>query len=121
MSKAELDNLVGIGKLKLEPASRAEFDGMVSSARTRLTDAQNEGLDSDSRFDLAYGAAHRLALVSLRHLGYRSGDRLQSSKRSFTPWEQTRPISKSSFALIISAIWPNTRAVPTLVRNFWLI
>lgn len=32
MSKAELDNLVGIGKLKLEPASRAEFDGMVSSA-----------------------------------------------------------------------------------------
>lgn len=76
MSKAELDNLVGIGKLKLEPASRAEFDGMVSSARTRLTDAQNEGLDLDSRFDLAYGAAHRLALVSLRHLGYRSGDRI---------------------------------------------
>jgi hypothetical protein len=45
MSKAELDNLVRIGKLKLEPASRVEFDGMVSSARTRLVDAQNEGLD----------------------------------------------------------------------------
>jgi hypothetical protein len=42
MSKAELDNLV---RLKLEPASRVEFDGMVSSARTRLVDAQNEGLD----------------------------------------------------------------------------
>ena len=76
MSKAELDNLVRIGKLKLEPASRVEFDGMVSSARTRLTDAQNESLDPDSQFDLAYGAAHRLALVTLRQLGYRSEDRI---------------------------------------------
>jgi hypothetical protein len=32
MSKAELDNLVRIGKLKLEPASRVEFSGMVTSA-----------------------------------------------------------------------------------------
>jgi hypothetical protein len=76
MSKAELDNLVRIGKLKLEPASRVEFDGMVSSARTRLLDAQNESLDPDSQFDLAYGAAHRLALVTLRQLGYRSEDRI---------------------------------------------
>jgi len=71
MSKAELDDLVRIGKLKLEPASRVEFDGMVSSARTRLVDAQNEGLDPDSQFDLAYGVAHRLALMTLRQLGYR--------------------------------------------------
>jgi hypothetical protein len=76
MSKAELDNLVRIGKLKLEPASRVEFDGMVSSARTRLADAQNESLAPDSQFDLAYGAAHRLALVTLRQLGYRSEDRI---------------------------------------------
>jgi hypothetical protein len=76
MSKAELDNLFRIGKLKLEPASRVEFDGMVSSARTRLADAQNESLAPDSQFDLAYGAAHRLALVTLRQLGYRSEDRI---------------------------------------------
>ena len=76
MSKTELDNLVRIGKLKREPASRVEFDGMVSSARTRLADAQNESLDPDSQFDLAYGAAHRLALVTLRQLGYRSEDRI---------------------------------------------
>lgn len=32
---------------------------MVRAARTHLTDAQNESIDSDSQFDLAYGAAHR--------------------------------------------------------------
>lgn len=76
MSKKELDNLVKIGKLKTEPGSWVEFDGMVSSARTRLKDAQNENLDPDSQFDLAYGAAHRLALATLRQQGYRSEDRI---------------------------------------------
>ena len=68
MSRAELDNLVRIGRLKLESGSRAEFDGMVKSARTRLADARNESLDPDSLFDLAYGAARRLALATLRRL-----------------------------------------------------
>jgi hypothetical protein len=76
MGKQELDNLVTIKKLKLEPASRAEFDGIVNSARTRLADAQNESIDTDSQFDLAYGAAHRLALAALRQQGYRSEDRI---------------------------------------------
>jgi hypothetical protein len=76
MGKQELDNLVKIRKLKLEPASRAEFDGMVRSARTHLADAQNESIDTDSQFDLAYGAAHRLALAALRQQGYRSEDRI---------------------------------------------
>lgn len=76
MSKQELDNLVKIGKLKLEPARRAEFEGMVRSARARLTDAQNESIDTDSQFDLAYGAAHRLASAALRQHGYRSEDRI---------------------------------------------
>lgn len=49
---------------------------MVASARKRLTDAQNESLDPDSQFDLAYGAAHRLALAALRHAGYRSENRI---------------------------------------------
>jgi hypothetical protein len=76
MSKQELDNLVRINRLKAEPASRSEFAGMAKSARTRLADAQNESLDSDSQFDLAYGAAHRLALAALRHQGYRSENRI---------------------------------------------
>ena len=69
MSKEELDNLVRINRLKAEPASRSEFAGMVSSARRRLVDAQNKSLDPDSQFDLAYGAAHGLALAALRHKG----------------------------------------------------
>ena len=61
MGKQELDNLVNIDRLKTEPPTRSEYAGMVASARKRLVDAHNEGLDPDSRFDLAYGAAHRLA------------------------------------------------------------
>jgi hypothetical protein len=76
MSKEELDNLVRINRLKAEPGSRSEFAGMVNSARRRLVDAQNESLDPDSQFDLAYGAAHRLALAALRHKGYRSENRI---------------------------------------------
>ena len=58
MSKEELEALVKIGQLKHEPPTRAEFNGMVSGAVKRLADAQNEHLASESRFDLAYGAAH---------------------------------------------------------------
>lgn len=76
MSKQELDNLVKIRKLKQEPPSRLEYDGMLTAAKTRLRDAQNQDLDSDSQFDLAYGAAHRLAAATLRREGYRSGDRI---------------------------------------------
>src|ERR1700690_2987476 len=76
MSKQELDNLVRINQLKVEPGSRNEFAGMLKSARTRLADAQNHSLDPDSQFDLAYGAAHRLALATLRQHGYRSENRI---------------------------------------------
>jgi hypothetical protein len=76
MSIQELDNLVKINKLKLEPGTRPEFDGMMRSARTHLTDAQNESINTDSQFDLAYGAAHRLASAALRQQGYRSEDRI---------------------------------------------
>jgi hypothetical protein len=76
MGREELDNLVRINRLNVEPGSRREFAGMVKSARTRLADAQNKTLDPDSQFDLAYGAAHRLALAALRHQGYRSENRI---------------------------------------------
>src|ERR1700727_2965152 len=83
MSKEELDNLVRINRLKAEPGSRNEFAGILKSARTRLADAQNESLDPDSQFDLAYGAAHRLALAALRHKGYRSENRINPDPRSY--------------------------------------
>jgi hypothetical protein len=75
MSSSELDNLVSIGKLKAEPWSPAEFNGLVNSARKRLADARNEGLAPESRFDLACNAAHGFALAALRQKGYRSENR----------------------------------------------
>ena len=75
MSFSKLDNLVKTGKLKKEPADQGEFDGMLRSARSRLQDAKIEGLSDDGRFSLAYGAAHALALASLRWHGYRSDSR----------------------------------------------
>ena len=76
MGEQELDNLVKIGTLKAEAASRREFDGMLASARRGLVDAQNESIETDSQFDLAYGAAHRFALAALRQQGYRSENRI---------------------------------------------
>lgn len=68
-------NLVKIRKLKVEPSSLREFDGLLRSALERATDAQNPGLTLASRFTLAYDASHALALAALRAHGYRSEDR----------------------------------------------
>lgn len=73
MPSSPLDNLVRIGKLKVEPPAQAEFDGLLRSGRVRLADAQNGTLNLESRFDLA--AAHALSLAALRWHGYRSDNR----------------------------------------------
>lgn len=70
-----LQNLVRIGKLKAEPPDQAEFDGLVRSAGRKLPDARNAGLSPDSRFILAYDAAHSLALAALRWHGFRPENR----------------------------------------------
>lgn len=72
-----LDNLARIGQLKAEPPAQAEFDGLLRSGRVRLADAQNRALSLESRFDLAYNAAHALSLAALRWHGYRSENRYQ--------------------------------------------
>ena len=66
MTLAELDNLVKINKLKVEPPDQKEFDGLVASAKRRLQDAMVEGLSDEGRFSLAYGAAHALSLAAMR-------------------------------------------------------
>ena len=75
MTLAHLDKLVKTNNLKIEPADQKEFDGMVISAKRRLQDANVESLSDDSRFSLAYGAAHALSLASMRWHGYRSDNR----------------------------------------------
>lgn len=75
MSSEALDNLVKLGHFKKEPSDQREFDGLVRSAAARLADAENTSLSIESRFDLAYNAAHALALAALRWHGYRSDKR----------------------------------------------
>jgi hypothetical protein len=70
-----LDNVVAIGKLKTEPPAHAELDGLLRSGTARLRDAENESLSLESRFDLAYNAAHAFSLAALRARGYRSESR----------------------------------------------
>jgi hypothetical protein len=75
MESKQLDNLVRTGSLKHEPVIWAEYDGLVRSGRKRLTDAGNESLAFESRFDLAYNGAFSLALAALRWHGFRPENR----------------------------------------------
>ena len=75
MPLPELDNLVRIGKLKAEPPAASELAGLLRSGSVRLADAQREELSIESRFDLAYNAAHAFSLAALRWHGYRSENR----------------------------------------------
>jgi len=75
MSSENLANLAKIRKLKAELPAQKEFDGLVRSGKIRLNDARNSANALESRFDLAYNAAHSLALAALRWHGYRSEDR----------------------------------------------
>ena len=75
MSSPQLDNLLRAGQLHREPTDPVEVRGLVRSGVRRLEDAAREALNLESRFDLAYNAAHALSLAALRHQGYRSQSR----------------------------------------------
>ena len=76
MTIPELDNLVRVNQLKAEAGTQSEFDGLVRSGLARLKDVEQiPGLSQESRFDLAYNAAHGLSLAALRWHGYRSEHR----------------------------------------------
>lgn len=71
-----LDNLCGPGKpLQQEAPDANELAGLQRSGIARLKDARNATLALESRFDLAYNAAHSLSLAALRRMGYRAGNR----------------------------------------------
>lgn len=96
MALKNLDNLVKIGRLKVEPPDQAEFDSMVRSAKSRLKDSRIEGLSEDSSFSLAYGAAHALALAAMRWHGYRSENRYLV----FQCLEQTVGLAKEKWRVL---------------------
>lgn len=71
-----LENLAGPGKqLRAEAPDQAEIEGLIRSGRARLHDASSAQLSLESRFDLAYNAAHALCLAALRRQGYRASNR----------------------------------------------
>ena len=71
-----LENLCGPGQpLRKEAPDAKEFAGLKQSGLRRLADAEKEANSLESRFDLAYNAAHALCLAALRHSGYRSANR----------------------------------------------
>jgi len=69
VSHPQLNSLVRIGQLKVEPAAAGELKGVVRSGIRCLDDAAREELSLASGFDLTYHAAHALALAAL---GYRA-------------------------------------------------
>jgi hypothetical protein len=64
-----------ISKLKAELADPRELANLLHSAEVRLEDARQFLLSLDSRFDLAYNAAHAASLTALRAHGFRSENR----------------------------------------------
>ena len=69
MTNKSLENLARTGSLKQEPPADAEITGLINSGLARLEDSKNTNLSMDSRFDLAYNAAHALSLAALRIKG----------------------------------------------------
>jgi hypothetical protein len=71
-----LANLSGPGKaLRAEAPDQDEIAGLIRTGTARLRDAANSALAIESRFDLAYNAAHALCLAALRRSGYRASQR----------------------------------------------
>ena len=87
---SRLERLAGpSGVLTREPPDIQEFQGLVRSGLARLKDAENDANSLDSRFDLAYGAAHALCLAALRYHGFRPSKRyivFQILPDTFGPW-----------------------------------
>jgi hypothetical protein len=71
-----LENLSGPGQpLRKEEPDANEFAGLERSGLRRLADAEKQANSLESRFDLAYSAAHALCLAALRRSGYRATNR----------------------------------------------
>lgn len=70
-----LEKLVSTTLLRHEPPGRDEIAGLLRSATIRLEDARKTTIAPESRFDLAYNAAHALSVAALRIHGYRTDKR----------------------------------------------
>lgn len=61
--------------LKAEPPDPLEIQRLIAVAETWLADCTHANLSTETRFVLAYGAAHAICVAALRRLGYRTDKR----------------------------------------------
>jgi hypothetical protein len=87
-----LENLAGPGQpLRKEVPDAKELAGLKQSGLRRLADAENAANSLESRFDLAYNAAHALSLAALRRAGYQvtsSRQRRDGESVNNCPWRR---------------------------------
>jgi hypothetical protein len=72
MTEEELSNLARIGLLDKVPFSAALFQKIMTTARTRLQDAQRTDNSLETRFDCAYTAIRAVADAALLAQGWRT-------------------------------------------------
>ena len=110
-----LENLTGPDKsLRKEPPDEKEFYGLKRSALARLTwltDSANTSNSLESRFDLAYNAAHGLCLAALRRHGFRPANSYFKYCRTHSVWVQRS--GECSTNVIPSAISANMKGIST--------
>ena len=70
-----LENLVRIGKLKVDPSTDEEVRGLIRRGLVKIEDYKHPDLSIETRFDVIYGAAHAFCLAALKNAGYRSESR----------------------------------------------
>lgn len=66
MTSTSFENLEKVNLIKPEPTNKNEVNGLIEAGKARPKDANHEFLSEESRFDLAYNAAHSFALAALR-------------------------------------------------------
>src|SRR5688572_24601156 len=75
MISKELENLVRTGALKRQAIEQKEFDGLLDSGQKPHADTAHPNLSDESRFSLAYEAAHAFSRAALCWHGYRTEKR----------------------------------------------
>lgn len=72
MPEEEMNNLARIGMLDKVPFSAALLQKMLTTAHTRLQDAQRTDNSTETRFDCAYTAIRAVADAALHAQGWRT-------------------------------------------------
>ncbi len=70
-----LDNLVKARKLHPVNPSEGEISNLIRMGLAKLKDASHADISDYTKFEVAYNAAHALALAALWRAGYRSDSR----------------------------------------------